>query len=200
MNDQLQAFARFTLKLGLEKCTEGQHLTFKRMYSHLNLDRDINAVVDDMPEDRLNLAMEQVRRSVEANESSDHDDQKKSAPDKCEQCGAPTGQTEDGRTRFDSSQYHMAAAKKLSEISLLRGGWLDAIKAIDWMEREISGPCEPYPQSERDEDREWLISSSPTPDPEMKALRNAFSDLVLRCADEGVAIDDIFEKHGLEHC
>lgn len=73
MNQQLQDFARSQIKEGLAQCTDGQQLMFNRMYSHLDLDRDINAVVDDMPEDNLNLAMEQVRRSVEANESTDHD-------------------------------------------------------------------------------------------------------------------------------
>ena len=75
MNQQLQDFARSQIKEGLAKCRSGQQLMFNRMYSHLDLDRDINAVVDDMPEDNLNLAMEQVRRSVEANEFTDHDKQ-----------------------------------------------------------------------------------------------------------------------------
>ena len=70
MNDQLQAFARSTLKLGLEKCTKGQHLMFKRMYSHLDIDKDINDVVDCMEEEKLNLAMVQVQRSVDANKST----------------------------------------------------------------------------------------------------------------------------------
>lgn len=40
---------------------------------------------------------------------------------KCDKCNAPIGLTEDGRISFDSSQYHMDAAKKLSEISALKG-------------------------------------------------------------------------------
>ena len=46
---------------------------------------------------------------------------KSSVANKCEECGAPTGQTENGWTRFDSSEYHMAAVKKLSEISMWKG-------------------------------------------------------------------------------
>ena len=121
-----------------------------------------------------------------------------SEPDRCEKCGAPTGQTEDGRTRFDSSQYHMAAAKKLSEISAIKGGWLDAIKALDWLETQTAAPCEPYPRPERDKDREWLMSNSPTPEPTVKRLRAVLVDVVFRCADEGIAIDDIFKKHRLK--
>ncbi len=57
---------------------------------------------------------------------------------KCEQCGAPTGQTEDGRTRFDSSQYHMDAAKKLSQISLWKGYALNLESAM----QEFVDRCE----------------------------------------------------------
>jgi len=58
--------------------------------------------------------------------------------------------------REANHEKHMAVVKKLSEISLLKGGWLDAIKAIDWFEEQTAEPCEPYPQSERDHDRKWL--------------------------------------------
>ena len=75
MNKELQIFARSTLKENLAKCTEGQQLTFKRMYSHLDLDRDIYEVVDEMSEGKLDWAMQQVQRSVDANESADGDRQ-----------------------------------------------------------------------------------------------------------------------------
>jgi len=32
---------------------------------------------------------------------------------------------------------------------------------------------------------------------ECEAVRNTFADMVFRCADNGIAIDDIFEKHGI---
>ena len=65
MNKQLQEFARTTLKSGLAKLPASHKLLFKRMYSHTNLDADINDVVDKMPEDRLDWAMEQVQLSLD---------------------------------------------------------------------------------------------------------------------------------------
>ena len=65
MNDQLQAFARQTLKEGLAKCTEGQQNMFKRMYSHDNKDLDIDAVVNKVPIDRLDWAMQQVQTTLD---------------------------------------------------------------------------------------------------------------------------------------
>ena len=64
MNNQLQEFAREQLKIGLSKLPEDSQMIFKRMYSHENLDADINDVVDSMPEDRLDWAMQQVKNSV----------------------------------------------------------------------------------------------------------------------------------------
>ena len=65
MNDQLQEFARNELKDGLKQCTEGQQLLFKRMYSHNNLSANIDELVDIIPEEKLDWAMEQVRRTLE---------------------------------------------------------------------------------------------------------------------------------------
>lgn len=64
MNTKIQDFARSILKGGLSKCTEAEQLIFKRMYSHENLDRDINDVVDNMEEEKLDWAMQQVDRSL----------------------------------------------------------------------------------------------------------------------------------------
>lgn len=64
MNDQLKNFAREELKRGLSKLPEGWQLRFKQMYSHGNLDADINVVVDNMPEDKLDWAMQQVENSL----------------------------------------------------------------------------------------------------------------------------------------
>lgn len=60
MNNQLQEYARETLKQELSQCTEEQKLLFKRMYSHKNITLSINEVVDKMPEDKLDWAMQQV--------------------------------------------------------------------------------------------------------------------------------------------
>lgn len=68
MNETLQKYARDYLKKGLEVLPEGNVQMFKRMYSHKNLGLDINTVVDRMPEDKLDWAMEQVRLSIEKRE------------------------------------------------------------------------------------------------------------------------------------
>jgi len=64
MNNQIQDFARQTLKDGLSQLPEDWQLMFKRMYSHENLEASINDVVDSMPEDKLDWAMQQVERSL----------------------------------------------------------------------------------------------------------------------------------------
>jgi hypothetical protein len=65
MNNQLQEYARAELKKGLAKLPLGNQLVFKRMYSHKNLDADINSVVDAMPENKLDWAMQQVQGSLD---------------------------------------------------------------------------------------------------------------------------------------
>ena len=65
MNQQLQDYARAEIKRGLSKLPEKCELMFKRMYSHEDLTKDINVVVDEMPEDKLNWAMEQVQNSID---------------------------------------------------------------------------------------------------------------------------------------
>ena len=64
MNKQLQEFARAAIKEGLSKLPESNQLIFKRMYSHGNLGLAINEVVDRVPEDKLDWAIQQVQRSV----------------------------------------------------------------------------------------------------------------------------------------
>ena len=64
MNNELQVFARQQLKDGLSKLPESNHMIFKLMYSPNNLDIDINEVVDIMPEDKLDWAMQQVQRTI----------------------------------------------------------------------------------------------------------------------------------------
>ena len=64
MNDQLQTIARNTLKNDLPQCTEAQQLMFKRMYAHDNLDLSIKDIIDQIPEDKLDWAMQQVQRTL----------------------------------------------------------------------------------------------------------------------------------------
>ena len=65
MNADLQAFARKVIKDGLALCTPDQQMLFKRMYSHGNLELPINDVVDAMPPERLDWAMQQVQRTID---------------------------------------------------------------------------------------------------------------------------------------
>ncbi len=70
MNKSLQEHARKELKFGLVQLSEKNHLLFKRMYSPNDLKADINVVVDMIPEDRLDWAMQQVQRSLDMRASS----------------------------------------------------------------------------------------------------------------------------------
>jgi len=64
MNNTVIEFTRNAIKEGLAKLPESNHMIFKRMYSHKNLDADINDVVDNMPDDRLGWALTQVENSL----------------------------------------------------------------------------------------------------------------------------------------
>ena len=52
------------LKSGLAECNEGERRMFKRMYSPRDLGANIDSVVDAMPADTLNRAMEQVDQTL----------------------------------------------------------------------------------------------------------------------------------------
>lgn len=72
MNSKLQDFAREQLKAGLAQLPETWQRTFKLMYGRGNGKRSvqdtvalqINDVVDIMPEDKLDWAMQQVENSL----------------------------------------------------------------------------------------------------------------------------------------
>jgi hypothetical protein len=64
MNKQLQNYARNSLKEGLLKCTELQQLMFKRMYGGGDLNADTNDIIDNMPEDKLDWAMQQIEKTL----------------------------------------------------------------------------------------------------------------------------------------
>ena len=73
MNKQLQDFARAELKTGLAELPEENRRTFKRMYARDNGKRSvadavamqINDVVDLMPPEQLDWAMQQVKASLD---------------------------------------------------------------------------------------------------------------------------------------
>ncbi len=60
----LNTTARAELKEGLSLCTEEQQLLFKRMYAGGKLDKNINSVVDSMPTEKLDWAMQQVEATL----------------------------------------------------------------------------------------------------------------------------------------
>jgi len=64
MNEQLRSFARQQLKDGLAQLPMGWQMVFKRMYSPKNLELLVNEVVDAMPDDKLDWAMQQVQSSL----------------------------------------------------------------------------------------------------------------------------------------
>jgi len=67
MNGQLRTYAKITLKNGLAECTEDQRKFFKRMYSHSNLAADIDTILDSLPDEKLERAMEQVEATLTKN-------------------------------------------------------------------------------------------------------------------------------------
>lgn len=54
---------RTEIKRILSKLEDKNRLVFKRMYSHLDLEKDINLVVDDMPAPKLDWALQQCKAS-----------------------------------------------------------------------------------------------------------------------------------------
>jgi len=67
MNKAFVEIARELIKINLALSTEDYRIMFKKMYSHDNLSRDINEVVDNMPVDKLDWAMQQIQRSIYEN-------------------------------------------------------------------------------------------------------------------------------------
>ncbi len=70
MNNELETYARNWLKENLAGLSEGHHSLFKRMYGFKKdmtadevIGQDINAVVDSMPSEKLNWAMQQVKNT-----------------------------------------------------------------------------------------------------------------------------------------
>jgi len=55
---------RIELKASLAQCTEGQQHKFRRMYSFKNLKLSISEVIDNMPEEQLEWAQEQIYNTL----------------------------------------------------------------------------------------------------------------------------------------
>jgi len=67
MHHKIELFVRTEIKSGLTKCTAAEQHMFMRMYSHKDLDKDINVVVDNMSTEKLDCALGQVERTVAKN-------------------------------------------------------------------------------------------------------------------------------------
>lgn len=68
MNKILETYARNWLKENLPHCTYNQKQVFKQMYSSKNVSLDIETIIDNMPTDQLDYAIEQVERTIDKNE------------------------------------------------------------------------------------------------------------------------------------
>ena len=68
MNSDLRKFAEDWLQTHLAQCTKEQQHVFRRMYSHTDLARPLDLVVKEMPDDKIDWAMQQVKRSLENNQ------------------------------------------------------------------------------------------------------------------------------------
>ncbi len=64
MNKTVVTFARGQIKNGLTQLEDKHRLFFKRLYSHDNLEKPIEDIVADMPEERLSQALNQVENSL----------------------------------------------------------------------------------------------------------------------------------------
>jgi len=64
MNKELQEFARRKIKQGLLQCNSRQQSLFRRMYSHGGPDISMDSIVDNLADEKLEWAMEQVRRTL----------------------------------------------------------------------------------------------------------------------------------------
>lgn len=64
MNETLQLYAREQMLEGLKQLPNEWQMTFKKMYSHKDLEKPIEAIVNDMPSDKLDWALSQIERSL----------------------------------------------------------------------------------------------------------------------------------------
>ena len=69
MNSTSERNARELLKKLISECTEGQQHLFKRMYSHANLERCTDEIVDNLHSDKLDRVVSQCEITLEKNNS-----------------------------------------------------------------------------------------------------------------------------------
>lgn len=69
MNSQLREYAIRKIKDDLKQCTPAQQLMFKRMYAGGDLEKPLHEVVDQMTDDKINRALDQVAATLKKNAS-----------------------------------------------------------------------------------------------------------------------------------
>jgi len=77
MNKELQDFGRKRLKEGLAQCSEKQQALFKQMYAFKNRHKSIEYCVDNMPEGKIDWAMQQVERTLSKELTNEDDGDKR---------------------------------------------------------------------------------------------------------------------------
>jgi len=70
MNKTLAEAGRNILKTLIVQCTEGQQITFKKLYSPSNLDLDIIKVIEQMDDSSIDTAISQCERTIENNKKN----------------------------------------------------------------------------------------------------------------------------------
>jgi len=69
--EKIKAYRKQVLIDLYNQCTEPQQMLFKRMYSHKNLELPIDTIIDNMPDDKIDWAIQQCERTVEKNNKND---------------------------------------------------------------------------------------------------------------------------------
>ncbi len=68
MHNDVRTYLDKLVEDGLEKCTDPQVHMFRRMYKHDDLDAPIKAVVTGIPDEKLENAWDQVKRTIIKND------------------------------------------------------------------------------------------------------------------------------------
>ena len=64
MNKTISNTIRQSMKKMIIHCNDNEQLLFKRMYSHNNLNLHINDVIDNMPDDKINMGFTQIENTL----------------------------------------------------------------------------------------------------------------------------------------
>ena len=67
MNKELETYTRKRIKELIEECQESQKIVFKRCFSFNDLTLDLDTIVKNIPEEKLDHALSLCQRTVENN-------------------------------------------------------------------------------------------------------------------------------------